>query len=251
MVVVEQENKDSWIWFLKQFVDDIGKPEELNLAFISDRQNGLLPAMETLFPFVKHRYCVKHIYNNFKVNHKDMELKSVLWRCANTTSAREFEREMDHLKSLDEEAWKYLANVEPAQWTRSHFSSRALTDCMINNLSESFNSMIVKARDKPILSMLEWIRVRLISRLYIKKTGIPCKHGVAAIFVNREKPEYYIHPCYYKDVYVETYKTPIPPMPGQSEWMSSGQPKPIAPIVYKPPGRPPMKRKRDADELNL
>ena len=32
--------------------------------------------------------------------------------------------------------------------------------------------MIVKARDKPILLMLEWIRVRLMSRLYIKKTGI-------------------------------------------------------------------------------
>ena len=52
--------------------------------------------------------------------------------------------------------------------------------------------------------------------------GIPYKHGVAAIFVNREKPEDYTYPCYYKDAYVETYKTPIPPMPDQSEWMSSG-----------------------------
>ena len=47
---------------------------------------------------------------------------------------------------------------------------------MVNNLSESFNSMIVKARDKSILSMLEWIRARLMSRLYIKKTGIE-KYG--------------------------------------------------------------------------
>ena len=83
---------------------------------------------------------------------------------------------MDHLKSLDEQAWKYLADIEPAQWTRSHFSPRVLTDCMVNNMSESFNSMIVKARDKPILSMLEWIRVRLMSRLYIKKIGIE-KYG--------------------------------------------------------------------------
>ena len=63
--------------------------------------------METLFPIVKHRYCVKHIYNNFKVNHKGMELKSVLWRCASTTSVWEFERGMQYLKDLDEEAWKY------------------------------------------------------------------------------------------------------------------------------------------------
>ena len=84
------------------------------LAYLLTCLQGLLSAMKTLFPTVEHRYCVKHIYNNFKVNHKGMKLKSVLWRCANTTSAREFERGMDHLKSLDEETWKYLADIEPA-----------------------------------------------------------------------------------------------------------------------------------------
>ena len=41
MAVIEQENKDSWTWFLEQFTDDIGRPEELNLVFISDRQKVL------------------------------------------------------------------------------------------------------------------------------------------------------------------------------------------------------------------
>ena len=41
MAVVEQENKDRWTWFLDQFADDIGRPEELNLVFISDRQRVL------------------------------------------------------------------------------------------------------------------------------------------------------------------------------------------------------------------
>jgi hypothetical protein len=34
VVVVEQECKDSWIWFLKHFSEDIGDPEDLNLVFI-------------------------------------------------------------------------------------------------------------------------------------------------------------------------------------------------------------------------
>ena len=38
LVVVEQECKDSWIWFLKHFSEDIGHPQNLNLVFISDRQ---------------------------------------------------------------------------------------------------------------------------------------------------------------------------------------------------------------------
>ena len=35
--VVKQENKDFLVWFLQTFADDIGRPDELNLVFISDR----------------------------------------------------------------------------------------------------------------------------------------------------------------------------------------------------------------------
>ena len=121
---------------------------------------------------MEHRYCVKHIYNNFKVYHKGLELKDALWRCAAFTTVKEFQRCMQYIRDLDEKAYEYLAKIAPAQWTRSHFTPRALTDCLINNLSESFNAMILKSRDKPILAMLEWIRVRLMTRLYTKKEGI-------------------------------------------------------------------------------
>ncbi|XP_030958757.1 uncharacterized protein LOC115980669 [Quercus lobata] len=143
--VVEQKNKDLW---------------------------GLIPAIEMLFPTCEHRYCVKHIYDNFKVDHKGLELKDALWRCAGATTIREFERRMQEMKDLDVKAWEYLADINPAQWSKSHFSSRALCDCLANNLSESFNAMILEARDKPILAMLEWIRVRLMTKQYKKMRGI-------------------------------------------------------------------------------
>ena len=38
LAVVEQENKNYWVWFLQTFVDDIGRPDELNLVFISNWQ---------------------------------------------------------------------------------------------------------------------------------------------------------------------------------------------------------------------
>ena len=75
---------------------------------------------------------------------------------------------MEYLKSLDEKAWKWLSEIPAKQWSKSYFTSRALSNCLINNLSELFNTMILPTRDKPILSMLEWIRVRLMTRLHIK-----------------------------------------------------------------------------------
>ena len=111
--------------------------------------------METLFPTLDHRYCVKHIYNNFKIDHKGLELKDALWRYAAATTVREFERYMQYIRDLDEKAYEYLANIAPAQWTRSHFTLRVLTDYLVNNSSEFFNAMILKSKDKPILAMLE------------------------------------------------------------------------------------------------
>ena len=37
-------------------------------------------------------------------------------------------------------------------------------------------------------------------------------------------------------------------MLSQSEWAETGQPAPLAPHIYKPPGKPPKQRKRAPDE---
>ena len=75
---------------------------------------GLILAIETLFPIVEHRYYVKHIYNNFKIDHKGLELKNALWRYVAATTVREFERCMQYIRNLDEKAYEYLANIAPA-----------------------------------------------------------------------------------------------------------------------------------------
>ena len=64
---------------------------------------GLILAMEMLFPTVEHRFCMKHIYN-FKLNFKGLELKAALWMFVATTTDREFEKRMQDLKKLDKEA---------------------------------------------------------------------------------------------------------------------------------------------------
>ena len=80
--------------------------------------------------------------------------------------------------------------------------------------------------------------------------GISCKYCVAAIYKNIERPEDYVHACFRKHAYMAAYKEMITPLPGQDEWVETNLPTPVALIVYKPAGRPPMKRKKDADEPN-
>ena len=54
--------------------------------------------MEILLPTVEHKFYVKHIYNNFKLNFKGLELKATLWMCATATTVREFKKRMQDIK---------------------------------------------------------------------------------------------------------------------------------------------------------
>ncbi|KAL3510972.1 hypothetical protein ACH5RR_030373 [Cinchona calisaya] len=49
---------------------------------MSDRQKGLVETFEDLFPGVEHRFCVRHLYANFKLRFKDKALRDILWAAA-------------------------------------------------------------------------------------------------------------------------------------------------------------------------
>ena len=62
--------------------------------------------------------------------------------------------------------------VDPSMWSTAWFSDYHKSDLLVNNICECFNSYILKARDKPILTMLEMIRKKLIRRYHAKREGI-------------------------------------------------------------------------------
>ena len=69
------------------------------------------------------------------------------------------------MKEEDLEAWKWLVQRPPKNWTRSHFHPRYKCDLLLNNLYESFNAAIIDARDNSILTCLESIRMYVMLRM--------------------------------------------------------------------------------------
>ncbi|KAL7169909.1 hypothetical protein ACSBR2_034870 [Camellia fascicularis] len=67
---------------------------------------------------------------------------------------------------------EWLRETDPTLWARSHLSLRSNCDILVNNLSESFKSYLVEARELPIISMFEWIKRKLMQRIQIKKIGM-------------------------------------------------------------------------------
>ncbi|XP_058776132.1 uncharacterized protein LOC131650439 [Vicia villosa] len=139
--VVEGETKDSWSWFLELLIDDLGGREECRTyTFISDQQKGLLPAMDELLPNVEQRFCVRHLYNNFRKKYPGKLLKEIIWKAARATYLMSYEfifevRHIEHqgdifgvnLKDHDCSCRKWQLTGLPCVHALSAMKSRSLT----------------------------------------------------------------------------------------------------------------------------
>ncbi|KAL3849414.1 hypothetical protein ACJIZ3_011296 [Penstemon smallii] len=92
--VVEKEKEESWLWFIELFKKDLNIINCGKWTIMSDKQKGLINAVELLMPNCEHRFCVMHLYYNFKIAHKGLALKDILWKAARASRIVDFERVM-------------------------------------------------------------------------------------------------------------------------------------------------------------
>ncbi|KAL2253510.1 UNVERIFIED_CONTAM: hypothetical protein Sindi_0145700 [Sesamum indicum] len=164
--VVQRESTDTWEWFLTVLKQDICIQRDSEYTFMSDKQKGLIQAFQSVFPNAAHRFCVRHLHNNFKnAGFRGLAYKNAMWKAARASTVGEFKLRMEEIKKLDEKAFDWLNEKPPSEWSKSHFTELPKCDMLLNNCCESFNANIMDARDKPILTMLEWIREYLMRRL--------------------------------------------------------------------------------------
>lgn len=125
-----------------------------------------------MFPDCEHRFCVRHIHNNFKKQFRGKTLKDQLWICAKASYIPAFNKGMEELNRMSPQACEYLRKIDPHHWTRSHFKSQFKCDMLLNNMCECFNSIILEARTRGIITMNELIRTRLMIRIQKKRDSI-------------------------------------------------------------------------------
>ncbi|KAL4386245.1 hypothetical protein GQ457_09G023400 [Hibiscus cannabinus] len=167
VAAVKAETRDSWCWFLQLLAEDLDIVNSHHLTLMSDKQKGLIEVVLELFPHAEKRNCVRNMYSNFKNDEgfKGKPLKDSLWKTARATTVRDYEKEMAEMKGISIDSYNWLKAKDPSTWSKSHSSTRSKCDILLNNYSECFNKMILEARDKPILTMMEIIRTQMMHRI--------------------------------------------------------------------------------------
>jgi hypothetical protein len=78
---------------------------------------------------------------------------------------------MDALKKECPQAHHWMMQIPVEAWARHAFDTTCKTDLVVNNLSEVFNKMILDVRNKPIRTMLDGIK----DKLMVKYSGTRMK----------------------------------------------------------------------------
>ncbi|XP_071740689.1 uncharacterized protein [Rutidosis leptorrhynchoides] len=141
----------------------------VNLTLMSDQHKGLIEAVKDIMPYVEHRKCARHIYENFRKKYSGVDFRNMFWAASKSSYPVLFDTIMEQVKSANPNAFKYLNERNPKSWSRAFFTVDRGCEAVENGFSECFNSVIVLCRHNPIITMLEAIRVIIMERMNVMR----------------------------------------------------------------------------------
>jgi transposase-like protein len=101
---------------------------------------GLINAVQKIWPDAEHRFCVRHLYQNFqKAGHKGEVLKNDLWAIARSTNVAKWQQNLDKMQVDSVEAYEWVQNLVPNTWIKAFFNEFPKCDLLLNNHCEVYN----------------------------------------------------------------------------------------------------------------
>ncbi|XP_072088187.1 uncharacterized protein [Arachis hypogaea] len=142
--IVLVENIENWRWFLELLHQDLGDYKKNKLCFILDMQ----------------------------------KLRGLLWDCARCTSQDGFLEIIKKIERVNKEACEHLNKWPRDSWSRAFFSNALKIDNICNNACEVFNSRIKDTRAKPIITLLEEVKMYAMRSIARNKVKLNSKTGI-------------------------------------------------------------------------
>lgn len=142
----------------------------------------MLDAFDILLLDTKRTYCLKHLHANIKSKTwKGQAIRDMLWRCSKPATVRGFNQQMENMMGLSIPCHSSPLELNPACWSRHAFNTHFKSDVLLNNIAKTFNSWMLEARDKPLLSMMEVVRRMLMNRFQSKSVVLRRQSLISAL----------------------------------------------------------------------
>nr|XP_043616087.1 uncharacterized protein LOC122588004 [Erigeron canadensis] len=127
--------------------------------------NGLIEVVRDVMPRAEHRQYARHIYENFRKVYSGVEFRNLFWKAAKSSYQAQYESVMREIQVVNPNAYRYLLHRNPRSWCRAFFEIHRGCEAVENGFSECWNSVLLKVRNKTIITLLEALRVIVMLRL--------------------------------------------------------------------------------------
>ncbi|KAK4345214.1 hypothetical protein RND71_035390 [Anisodus tanguticus] len=146
------------------------------MVVVTDMQKGVESSITEQLPNAEHRMCVRHVLANWSKKFRGLERRNCFWRYARSTFKNELRDNLDYMKKLGENCLDKLLSYNQNRWSKLYFSFTIKCDRVDNNMAECFNSWILAAMHKSIITMFEETRVKIMKRIGQKSEF--CSSGI-------------------------------------------------------------------------
>ncbi|XP_019260986.1 PREDICTED: uncharacterized protein LOC109238942 [Nicotiana attenuata] len=164
--IAESENNNSYEWYFSQLRSAIGSRK--NLIFLSDKHQAIAYGIAKVYPESHHGICIYHLEQNLKRRKVKSKVIKLFQSAPRVYRRKEFDLYMSDIAKVDKKTYDYLMEEPPERWTRS-CSPRRRYDMLTTNIVESMNSVLLEARELPILRMMDFIQVKLQRWFYERR----------------------------------------------------------------------------------
>ncbi|XP_050217576.1 uncharacterized protein LOC126668414 [Mercurialis annua] len=120
-------------------------------------------------PEVEHRRRARHVYAAIAKSWKGEDRKLGFWTAAKSTFVQQLRENLKKLELMGPSMVQDVLVYDVETFCKAYFKTTVKCDVIDNNLAETFNGWILDARCLPIISMLEAIRVQVMTRLHVKR----------------------------------------------------------------------------------
>ncbi|XP_016440281.1 uncharacterized protein LOC107766084 [Nicotiana tabacum] len=167
--IAKSENNNSYEWYFSQLRNTIGSCE--NLIFLSDKHQVIAYGIAKVYHESHHRICIYHLEQNLKQRKVKSEVIKLFQSAARVYRRKEFDLYISDIAKVDKNTYDYLMEEPPERWARS-CSPRRRYDMLTTNIVESMNSILLEARELPILKMMDFIQVKLQRWFYERRNEV-------------------------------------------------------------------------------
>lgn len=168
--LVLAEDEENWTWFMyflrDAFLQESGYLDNRKLVVMSDRDKGLMAAVEKVLPKARPAHCCQHIATNIQ-SRFGISCVPYFWKCARARTRELFDTAFEALQDHNLTASEYVVAIPLQTWARSFFQvPRYGHDT--NNITESLNASWESHRHLSPLRMLDAIWLQTMTTVYTR-----------------------------------------------------------------------------------